>query len=183
MPLATAEEPLISPQEEIEKAFEVYHARVLRTAWRVTGNASDAEDALQTVFLRLLRRDESQPPLGNLEAYLHRAAVNAALDIVRARREGPAPSDGPGSANLRSSGASGDPEPRELQEFVRQSLASLAPQAAEIFTLRFFEGHSNAEIAKMLGISAVRVAVIVHRTRGKLQKEIGRRFSRHGVRR
>jgi len=36
--------------------FRVHHGLVFRTAYRITGNAGDAEDVLQTVFLRLLRR-------------------------------------------------------------------------------------------------------------------------------
>jgi DNA-directed RNA polymerase specialized sigma24 family protein len=65
----------------LEEALAAYHARVFRTAWRVTGSAADAEDVLQTVFLRHLRRAapgfDRQP--GN---YLSRAAVTAALAAV-----------------------------------------------------------------------------------------------------
>jgi RNA polymerase sigma factor (sigma-70 family) len=43
---------------------------------------------------------------------------------------------------------------------------------AEIFALRFLEGFSNWEIAQTLKISQVRVAVIVHRTRLQLRKEL-----------
>ena len=41
---------------ELELAFRTHHALVFRTAYRITGNAADAEDVLQVVFLRLLRR-------------------------------------------------------------------------------------------------------------------------------
>ena len=59
---------------------------MFRTAYRITGNAGDAEDALQTVFLRLLRRGRNADPLENLESYLRRAAINAALDVIRSRQ-------------------------------------------------------------------------------------------------
>ncbi len=176
MQVATAEEPVSSLQEEVGKLFQAHHALVLRTAWRVAGNATDAEDVLQTVFLRLLRRDASLPPLDNIEAYLQRAAVNTALDIVRARRD---------HAPLETIPAREASEPastggQELHQNLRRVVADLSPPAAEILALRFFEGYSNSEIARMLGISAVRVAVVVHRGRGKLQREI-RRYQ--GVRR
>ena len=61
---------------------------------------------------------------------------------------------------------------RELRSELRRALARLAPREAEIFALRFFEERSNQEIARMLGISQVHVAVILHRTRRQLQKEI-----------
>src|SRR5262245_55259872 len=66
--------------------FEAHHERVYRVARRITGRAEDAEDVLQTVFLRILRREE--PPIRAEEAasYLHRAATNASLDTIRRRR-------------------------------------------------------------------------------------------------
>ena len=51
-------------------------------------------------------------------------------------------------------------------------MAELQPRWAEIFALRFLEGLSNQQIAKSLGISQVRVAVIVHRARLQLRKEL-----------
>src|SRR5262249_56102212 len=60
------------------------HSRVHRAAHRGTGIVVDSEDVLQTVFLRLSRRGEL-----NLEpnpgSYLHRAAINASLDLMRQR--------------------------------------------------------------------------------------------------
>jgi RNA polymerase sigma-70 factor, ECF subfamily len=172
MRLAPVEEPVSSLQEEVGKVFQEHHALVLRTAWRVTGNATDAEDVLQTVFLRLLRRDTSQPPLDNVEAYLQRAAVNAALDIVRARKEH-LPVEAVASGEVEAPRPAGAIGP-DLHGFLRQALAAFPPQAAEILALRFLEGYSNSEIARMLRISAVKVAVVVHRGRGRLQKEIKR---------
>ena len=64
---------------------------MFQAAYRISGSSSDAEDVLQTVFLRLLRRGDGSAGEGlprlepNPEGYLHRAAVNAALDLVRAR--------------------------------------------------------------------------------------------------
>ena len=52
----------------------------------------------------------------------------------------------------------------ELRQALGQALAQLKPRPAEIFALRFLEGFSNPQIAQMLGISQVLVAVIVHRT-------------------
>ena len=45
-------------------------------------------------------------------------------------------------------------------------------RTAEMFALRFLEGHSNAEIGGMFGVSPVVVAVTLHRARRQLQKEI-----------
>src|SRR5207253_3543320 len=75
-----------APPGEIEQICRDHHGMVFRAAYRITGNASDAEDVLQTVFLRLMRRDASAEAVGNMASYLHRAAVNSALDLMRSRQ-------------------------------------------------------------------------------------------------
>src|SRR4028119_509735 len=83
---AVFEKSAVRPPEALEAIFREHHGNVFRTAYRITGNAADAEDVLQTVFMRLLRREE-QPDLSNSAgSYLHRAAVNAALDTLRRRK-------------------------------------------------------------------------------------------------
>jgi len=166
LPSATVEETIPSLIDGVERLFRAYHGLVFRTAYRITGNVTDAEDVLQTVFLRLMGRDGSAAPVENSENYLRRAAINAALDVVRARRPAEiAPLADP-------QGGRGELDRSELRDCLRRSLARLNPQAAEIFALRFFEGHSNPEIARLLGVSQMRVAVTVHRARRQLQKEI-----------
>jgi len=78
--------PAVSaPTGELERVFQAHHGRVFRAAYRITGNAGDAEDVLQTVFLKLLRQGWTTASVGCLEGYLHRAAVNGALDLMRDR--------------------------------------------------------------------------------------------------
>ncbi len=144
--------------------FEESHGLVFRTAYRITGNTADAEDVLQAVFLRLLRRDRSAEPLENPESYLRRAAINASLDVIRSRQES-------ASVPLEES-PPGPSDQRELRDGLRRALATLNGRSAELFALRFFEGYSNPEIARMVGLSQVHVAVLLHRTRKQLQKEV-----------
>lgn len=162
---AVVEVPVSTIPKPLDFLYEAHHAMVFRTAHRITGNAADAEDVLQTVFLRLLRRDSTEE-IENAESYLRRSAVNAALDIVRARQ-----SDH--SLELERLPASGScTELRDLRDTVRRALAKLPARTAEMFALRFFEGYTNPEIAKMMGLSQIVVAVTVHRARKKLQDEL-----------
>lgn len=121
---------------------------------------------MQIVFMRLLRRAEEAEAVQNQESYLRRAAINAALDIVRARQPDRTLElvDLPGKAPESDAG--------ELRQALARALSKLPRRAAEAFTLRFFEGFDNPEIARMLGISQVLVAVIIHRTRRHLRKEL-----------
>src|SRR5205814_8927572 len=84
--MAAQTEPAAAPTNDLEQIFREHHAMVFRAAYRVTGNAGDAEDVMQTVFLRMMKRDPDADPVGNLPSFLHRAAVNAALDLVRAKQ-------------------------------------------------------------------------------------------------
>lgn len=149
---------------EIEDLYRAHHGMVFRTAYRITGNAADAEDVLQTVFLRIWKKDASL--IQNPESYLRRSAVNAALDVVRARQAA-------GQVALEDTVTSpACTELRELRDALRKALAKLNPKMAEIFALRFFEGNSNQEIANLLDMSQVLVAVTLHRARKQLQKEL-----------
>ena len=156
---------------ELERMFEAHHGLVFRTAYRITGNAADAEDVLQTVFLRMLRRDNAARALERQESYFRRAAINVALDVVRSGKDARnVPLDEVPPDDLAPGRK--EPDSRELRECLRGALARLNPREAEIFALRFFEDLSNQEIAKILGISQIHVAVILHRTRARLQKEV-----------
>jgi RNA polymerase sigma-70 factor, ECF subfamily len=169
--LSVLEEPGIAIPDELEHAFQAHHSMVFRTAYRITGNAGDAEDALQTVFLRLLRRGRKAEPLDNVESYLRRAAINAALDVIRSRQADktvPLPEEGSGMTPHAPVQA----EVSGLRQALSRAMAHLRPRQAEIFALRFLEGLSNREISEALGISQVLVAVTVHRTRQQLRKEL-----------
>ncbi len=70
---------------ELEDVFRAHQSCVLKAAYRVTGSMADAEDVAQSVFLRLARGTIDHSRISNLQSYLHRSAVNAALDLIRAR--------------------------------------------------------------------------------------------------
>ena len=78
----------------LERAFDEHHALIFRVAYRMTGNAHDAEDVLQTVFLRLAARDAASAGIENAESYLRRAAVHASLNLLELRSRKDIPLDG-----------------------------------------------------------------------------------------
>lgn len=174
MLLALGEVPIPTIPKPLDELYTSHHAMVFRAAHRITGNAQDAEDVLQTVFLRLLKRD-SMAGIENAESYLRRSAVNAALDVVRARQAD-------NTLELERMPASGScTELRDLRDTLRRALAKLPARTAEMFALRFFEGYTNPEIARIMGLSQIVVAVTVHRTRKKLQEELKKQDHRKGA--
>jgi RNA polymerase sigma-70 factor (ECF subfamily) len=175
-------EPPNSRQTELEMLFQSHHDRVFRTAHRITGSPADAEDVLQTVFLRLVKGKETYNLSENAEAYLSRAAINASLDLMRSRSR--TKSVGLGDVDTESlAGRFQSPEAehadRELQTLIRQAVAELGKTAGEMFVLRYYEGYDNQEIARMLDTSQMVVGVVLHRARTKLRKEIGQYLEKH----
>ena len=165
----------VAEAPDLERLYRENYRRVLGAAYRVTGSTQDAEDVLQTVFLRLARREGGSPLSDTPGNYLHRAAINASLDVVRSRQAAKTTSlESAGS--VPASDAETEPDrrqsSREMRDQVRVALGKVSPKAAEIFILRYYEGYGNHEIAKMLGTSRSTVNVILHRTRQRLREEI-----------
>ena len=174
--------PLPEPPDELETLYRDQHARVFRTAYRITGNPVDAEDVLQNVFLRLIRGGEAYDFKSNPEGYLQRSAVNASLDLIRTRNRAKSMA----IADLETEpieNKSQSPETlqadRELAKLIRAAVARLGEKSAEMFVLRYYEGYENREIAQILGTSQMVVGVMLHRARARMRREIGQYLEKH----
>jgi RNA polymerase sigma-70 factor (ECF subfamily) len=161
---------------ELERLFRDHHEQVFRAAYRITGSVTDAEDVLQTIFLRLAS-NAGTPDLANPAGYLHRAAVNAALDLVRGRGQARMVSFDSVESTQEFKNPNSSPEQehadRELRSLLRHAMAKLDERAATVFALRYFEGYDNIRIAELLGISATHVGVTLYRVRARLRREMG----------
>src|SRR5262245_41146948 len=71
---------------DLDQVFRDNCQWVYRTAYRVTGRPEDAEDVVQNLFLRLLRRGLPPGTGTNTRGYLYRAAINLALDTLRSQQ-------------------------------------------------------------------------------------------------
>lgn len=167
--LALPAEPLpLPPAFTFQDFYQRHSALVYRAALRVTGNAADAEDVLQTVFMRILNL-QPPPVLETVsESYLRRAATNAAIDILRQKSsrgelplEGGPDREGPANTAL-------------LKEQVRRALGRLDPEDAQLFVLRNIDGFSYDELADQFAIERGTVASRLHRIRQALLKLITR---------
>lgn len=167
-PAVRAEPTHMYASPALTSLYQRYSEMVFRTAWRVTGNPADAEDALQTVFLRVLNRGSGLDLAAVPEGYFRRAATNAALDILRGR-----------VSRAESQFDEGLPpaareSPALLKEQLRRAVARLDEQDGEMFLLRYIEGLSNGELGELFGMETNSVAVRLHRIRQRLQVEMQR---------
>lgn len=148
--------------------YERHYEAVFRAALRVTGNPADAEDVLQNVFLRVLSQGDDNEAATRPVAYFRRAAVNAAVDLLRRR-------------TVHAETAYDDQAPHHavetpvlLKEQLRRAIATLDHEDAALFLLRYVEGLSNEELAGMFQLEKNNVAVRLHRIRRRLQTELER---------
>jgi RNA polymerase sigma-70 factor, ECF subfamily len=148
--------------------YERHHEAVFRAALRVTGRPADAEDVLQTVFLRVLSGNGTEDAGQRPAAYFKRAAVNAAVDLLRRRA-------------TRAETVYDDAAPHAavesgllLKEQLRRAIAMLDSEDATLFVLRYVEGLSNQELAELFQLEKNNVAVRLHRIRLRLQSEMQR---------
>jgi RNA polymerase sigma factor (sigma-70 family) len=144
--------------------------RVYRLAFRLTGDAHDAEDLTQETFIRVFRSLAGYKP-GTFEGWLHRITTNLFLDMVRRR------------ARLRMEGLpedtdrlpGGGPDPEQvwsdahLDPDLQSALDALPPEFRAAVVLCDVEGLSYEEIAATLGVKLGTVRSRIHRGRQSLR--------------
>jgi RNA polymerase sigma-70 factor (ECF subfamily) len=151
--------------------------RVYRLAYRLTGNAHDAEDLTQETFIRVFRSLASYQP-GTFEGWLHRITTNLFLDMVRRRqriRFDALPED----AGDRLAGSGPGPEQTydemHLDPEIQAALDALPPDFRVAVVLCDLEQLSYEEIAATLGIKVGTVRSRIHRGRVLLRQALAHR--------
>jgi RNA polymerase sigma factor (sigma-70 family) len=157
-------------EQEFEALYREHCQLVYRTAFAITGSRQDAEDVLQSIFLKLLQREFPADLGRNPRGYLHRAAVNLSLNVLRSRKR-QKKMDGVEEVASPEPAAIGEAGPEdELHERLLDAMTDLKPKATEILLLHYKHNYSDAEIAKMLGKSRGTIAVTLYRIRARLKK-------------
>ena len=160
--------PVVPSWDEI---VDQHSERVYRLAYRLTGNAADAEDLTQDVFVRVFRSLSTYTP-GTFEGWLHRITTNLFLDQARRKQRirFDALSD-ESAARLPSRGPG--PEQRyhdaHFDDDVQRALDALSPDFRAAVVLCDIEGLSYEEIAATLGVKLGTVRSRIHRGRVQLR--------------
>lgn len=170
--MTAVQDPGVHPMDDWQRIAEEYGPLVWKTAYRLLAHQADAADCFQETFLSALdvaRRQRVEHWAGLLQ----RLATARALDALRRRiRE----------AGRRGSLANWEGLPAdqadptkpvqnaELVDQLRQVLAQIPDQQAEVFCLRHLNELSYEEIAASTGLSVDAVGVTLHRAKARLRE-------------
>lgn len=121
---------------------------LFRTAWALTGNPHDAADLLQTALAKLYLKWDSVRDREALDGFVRRIMVNEQTSLWRRafKRREHSTAELPDASVLDSYD---DGTSRALWEFVQ----TLAPKQRAVVVLRYYEQLSEAETARILGVS------------------------------
>jgi RNA polymerase sigma-70 factor (ECF subfamily) len=155
-----------------EKLYEQYSRRVYSLCLRMVGNASQAEDLTQEVFLQLYRKIGSFRGDSAFTTWLHRLTVNQVLMHFRKR-----------GVKLEHTSEEGDftdvvetplQSTRRISMIDRlaleKAIEQLPPGYRTVFTLHDVEGYEHEEISDMLGISIGTSKSQLHKARMRLRE-------------
>jgi RNA polymerase sigma-70 factor, ECF subfamily len=154
-----------------------YHRRLESVAYRVLGDASDAEDVVQRIFLAL--PNAAYRGTATLWTYLYRAALNGAVNVLRARRRRETLQEHELRRALAAAAAEGtsDPEARvlegEILGAVAKALLQVKPQHRRALVLRIVWDLSNTQIAEREGVPLATVGTWLRRGREELRAALG----------
>ena len=153
-----------------KSTFFPMRRRLYRVAYCLTGDAADAEVAVQDVYLRLWERRALLGEVENCEAYAVRLVKNRCFDLLAARGR---------HAAVDSSAAAGTPSDEDIDRRVAardragkvmEIIGSMPQQQARVVTMRDVEGATFDEIHDATGMSAVNIRVTLSRARNMIRK-------------
>lgn len=153
---------------------QAYQHRIYALAYRKTSNAADAEDLAQEIFLQFYRKLPLFRGDAALSTWLYRVALNRAASYRRTNWreerqneswEPEAPPDDE-QADTRLLNA-------ERRQAVLSAMAKLRTHEREVLELFYFQRHSTARLAEILGLAPRGVETRLRRARARMKKLLG----------
>jgi RNA polymerase sigma-70 factor (ECF subfamily) len=167
-------------EDAFRRLVERHSSRLFRLAYRMTGNAMDAEDVVQESFLKAYQRLGQFEERASFASWLHRIGVHTACDLLRRRRPQPRPVPHPDGPDVSAADAlpAADPGPdrlaesEQVQRGVTRAMSRLSEQERAAFVLRHFEQMTTREIGAALGVDEGAAKHSVFRAVRKLREAL-----------
>ncbi|QBI21214.1 sigma-70 family RNA polymerase sigma factor [Egibacter rhizosphaerae] len=162
------------PRPSWDEVAETYGPRVYRMAYHLTGDADEAADLAQDVFVRVYRNLHRYRP-GAFDGWLYKIAKNLFLDRVRRRQRVRMQAFGEDGGEATPSGEPGPAdvvERRTLEARLESGLAALPPEWRLAVVLCDIEGLAYEEISRVTGWPVGTVRSRIHRGRRRLREHL-----------
>ncbi len=160
-----------SAWERFEELYRASRDDVYAYVATLLRDRAAAEDVTALAFERAYRRRRTfDRRRGEERAWLFGIARNAALDELRRRRRLARLASDPEDASIAELEPEDGAEVALRRTAVREALAQLSGREREIVALKFHAGFSNAELARVLGVSESNAGTLLYRTMEKLRK-------------
>lgn len=146
-----------------------YQQPIYNAAYRVLGNADDAADTAQAVFLKVAERLDEYDPRFRFFSWIYRIAVNESLNLLRRNgREEPLDeeADLPGGESANPEWQLGE---AQLSRRVQQALMGMKAQDRVVLTLRHFSECSYREIGHIMELDEKTVKSRLFEARSRLK--------------
>ncbi len=172
--------------EALETLFERFHGKVYGLAISILKNESDAEEAVQDVFLTVFRKAHTFKGNSALYSWIYRICVNACLMRLRGKRRQETVSIEEFMPVFTEDGMHARPVEdwskeverkmldKELGDVIRRFTEDLSEKYRVVFVLSDVEGLSNEETAQILGLTVPAVKSRLHRARLYLREQLSR---------
>jgi RNA polymerase sigma-70 factor (ECF subfamily) len=153
-------------------------SKVYALCYRIIGNAEDAKDISQLVFIKLWENLEKYDEHYAFDTWLYRMVTNVAIDFMRNKQS----RDNAVNSNLRLVKTAADAEQsvivqrKEVESVFEDVSSVLSPKQKTIFVMNQMEDLPSAEIAKVLGCRESTVRNHLFNARKLMQTQLARRY-------
>jgi len=154
----------------VEHLLDTYGDRLLRTAYLLCGNETEAEDLVQATLLEAFRSIHRFGGKSSVYTWLHAILVNLNRHYYRKRKRMVYDDDLARNKLAEPEPAVVGADAKSAASAISTALARLSPVHREILTLRFFGNMKIGDIARSLGISPGTVKSRLHYAIAEMQK-------------
>jgi len=158
-------------------------SKVYALCYRVIGNAEDAKDISQLVFIKLWENLEKYDPQYAFDTWLYRMVTNVAIDFMRNKQS----RENAVNSNLRLVKTSADAEQgvvvqhKEVENVFNEVSECLSPKQKTIFIMNQMDDLPSSEIAKILGCRESTVRNHLFNARKVLRRELLQRYPEYAA--
>lgn len=167
--------------------FHRHYAAVHRTVWGMLASEAEAHDVAQEAWIKAWQRRERYNFQSTFSTWVHRIAINSALDALRKRKRfrhrfarlfgGGSHSPVADPVNAPRLNPDEVLENKELGRTIEAALADLPEDQRTVLVLREYEGYSYEEIARLVRCNPGTVMSRLHLARTKIQARLKRELS------